>query len=106
MRRPSGRIWAKALAWCRDGDTLVVWKLDRLGRSIHAAPDREGQSLEGRLVGFRSLTKGIDTTITGGTLAQFERDLIRDRARAGLSAARARGRKGGRKPDVTSSRIA
>ena len=100
----------KALAWLRDGDTLVVWKLDRsMPHLIETV-----QSLEGRGVGFRALTVGIDTTTSGvtlvfhifGALAQFERDLIRERTRAGLSAARARGRKGGRKPVVTPARIA
>lgn len=93
----------KALAWLHEGDTLVVWKLDRLGRSMPHLIETV-QSLEGRGVGFRSLTEGIDTNISGGTLvfhifgalAQFERDLIRERTRAGLSAARARGRKSGR----------
>ena len=72
------------------------------------------QALKGRGVGFRSLTEGIDTTTTGGTLvfhifgalAQFERDLIRERTRAALSASRARSRKGGRKPVVPPARIA
>ena len=88
----------------RDGDTLVVWRLDRLGRTmvdlIKLVTD-----LEGRGVGFRSLTENIDTTTPAGklifhvfgALAEFERNLTRERTRAGLLAARARGRVGGRK---------
>jgi DNA invertase Pin-like site-specific DNA recombinase len=72
------------------------------------------RGLEGRGVGFRSLTEGMDTTTPGGTLvfhvfgalAQFERDLIRERTRAGLKAAEARGRKGGRRPSVTPEKLA
>ena len=103
----------EALAFVRRGDTLVVWKLDRLGRSLaHLIEVVRG--LDARGVGFRSLTEGVDTTTTGGTLvfhlfgalAQFERDLIRERTRAGLKAAEARGRKGGRKPVVTPDRLA
>ena len=88
------------------GDMLVVWRLDRLGRSMaHLVTLIEG--LLQRQVGFRSLGDGaIDTTTASGelmfhifsALAQFERRLIQERTRAGLSAARARGRKGGRKP--------
>ena len=87
------------------GDTLLVWRLDRLGRSMpHLVTVIEG--LRKRQVGFRSLCDGaIDTTTASGelifnifsSLAQFERRLIQERTRAGLSAARARGRKGGRK---------
>jgi DNA invertase Pin-like site-specific DNA recombinase len=103
----------KALAHLRRGETLVVWKLDRLGRSMaHLIETVRG--LEGRGVGFRSLTEGVDTTTPGGTLifhvfgalAQFERDLIRERTRAGLKAAEARGRKGGRRPSVTPDKLA
>ena len=103
----------EALGFVRRGDTLVVWKLDRLGRSLaHLIEVVRG--LDARGVGFRSLTEGVDTTTTGGTLvfhlfgalAQFERDLIRERTRAGLKAAEARGRKGGRKPVVTPDRLA
>src|SRR5215211_1024954 len=94
---------AQALAYARPGDTLVVWRLDRLGRSLrHLIEAVTG--LEGRGVGFKSLTESIDTTSPGGklvfhifgALAEFERDLIRTRTRAGLTAARARGRTGGR----------
>ena len=93
-----------ALEYLRDGDVLVVWRLDRLGRSLPHLIEVIG-ALEARGVGFRSLTESIDTTTSGGrlifhvfgALGQFERDLIRDRTKAGLAAA-ARGRKGGRKP--------
>ncbi|WP_426999145.1 recombinase family protein [Pseudarthrobacter sp. N5] len=87
----------------RPGDTLVVWRLDRLGRSLkHLVETVTG--LADRGAGFRSLQENIDTTSTGGrlvfhvfaALAEFERDLISDRTRAGLDAARARGRTGGR----------
>jgi len=104
---------AEALSYLRRGDTLVVWKLDRLGRSmVHLIDTVRG--LEARGVGFRSLTEGIDTTTAGGTLifhifgalAQFERDLIRERTGAGLKAAEQRGRKGGQKPVVTPDKLA
>lgn len=96
----------------RSGDTLIVWKLDRLGRSMGHLIDTV-RDLDQRGIGFRSLTEGIDTTTSGGTLvfhlfgalAQFERDLIRERTRAGLSAAAARGRKGGRKAVVTAEKL-
>ncbi len=94
---------AEALAYARDGDTLVVWRLDRLGRSLRHLIETVAE-LQGRGVGFRSLTEQIDTTTPGGklifhvfgALAEFERDLIRERTQAGLAAARARGRTGGR----------
>ena len=103
----------EALAYLRKGDTLVVWKLDRLGRSM-AHLIETVRALDAKGVGFRSLTEGVDTTTPGGTLvfhlfgalAQFERDLIRERTRAGLTAAAARGRKGGRKPVVTPDKLA
>ncbi len=93
----------KALEYVREGDTLVVWRLDRLGRSLTHLLETV-QDLEARGVGFKSLTENIDTTTPSGklvfhlfaALAQFERDLIRERTQAGLEAARARGRKGGR----------
>lgn len=95
----------KALGMLREGDTLVVWKLDRLGRSLKHLIESV-QALDSRGVGFKSLQDNIDTATPGGkllfhilgSLAEFERDLIRERTKAGLAAARARGRKGGRPP--------
>ena len=99
---------AAALGFVREGDILTVWKLDRLGRSLPHLIETVNV-LEARGVSFRSLTEAIDTTTPGGrlvfhifgALGQFERDLIRERTRAGLDAAAARGRQGGRKPVVT-----
>ena len=96
----------KCLAVLEPGDTLLVWRLDRLGRSMSHLVNLV-QSLFERKIGFRSLCDGaIDTTTASGELifnifsamAQFERRLIQERTRAGLNAARARGRKGGRPP--------
>lgn len=92
----------------RVGDTLVVWRLDRLGRSLKHLIETV-EKLEAMGVGFQSVTESIDTTTSGGklvfhifaALAEFERTLIRERTKAGLLAARARGRKGGR-PKVLS----
>ncbi|MEK0218860.1 recombinase family protein [Bifidobacterium mongoliense] len=92
----------------RKGDTLVVWKLDRLGRSVQNLVDLMNL-LQSRGVGFKSLTENMDTTTPGGVLifnvfaamAQFERDLIRERTNAGLQAARARGHLGGRPSKLT-----
>lgn len=103
---------AAALAYVREGDVLVVWKLDRLGRSM-AHLIETVSALEARGVGLRSLTEAIDTTTPGGrlifhvfgALGQFERDLIRERTRAGLAAAAERGRKGGRKPVMTPAKL-
>ena len=106
----------KELAAClkalREGDTLVVWRLDRLGRSL---PDlvRIVGELEQKGVSFESLTEKIETGSAAGklvfhvfaALAEFERNLIRERTRAGLVAARARGRSGGRKPKLTDAQI-
>jgi len=95
----------------RAGDTLVVWRLDRLGRSLpHLIETVRGLAVRG--VGFRSLQEAIDTTTPGGrlvfhvfgSLAEFERDLIRERTMAGLAAARRRGRVGGRPSVMTAAK--
>jgi DNA invertase Pin-like site-specific DNA recombinase len=104
---------AEAMAYARDGDTFTVWKLDRLGRSMKHLIEIVTE-LEGKGVGFRSLTENIDTTTPGGrlvfhlfgALAQFERDLIRERTRAGLKAAGDRDRRGGRQPVVSAEKLA
>ena len=91
----------------RTGDTLIVWRLDRLGRSLPDLVGIVGQ-LEREAVGFVSINEHIETTSAAGklifhvfaALAEFERNLIRERTKAGLDAARARGRKGGRKPSL------
>jgi DNA invertase Pin-like site-specific DNA recombinase len=101
-----------ALEYAREGDVLIVWKLDRLGRSLPHLIETV-TTLEQRGVGFRSITEAIDTTTPGGrlvfhlfgALGQFERDLIRERTRAGLRAAEARGHTGGRKPVVTIDKL-
>ena len=93
----------EALDFLREGDILVVWRLDRLGRSLKHLLETVSM-LEDRGIGFRSLQESIDTTTSGGrlifhifgALAEFERNLIRERTMAGLRAARARGRVGGR----------
>lgn len=95
----------KLMDQLRPGDTLVVWRLDRLGRSIRHLIDQLSE-LQERGIEFRSLQENIDTSSPGGrlvfhifaSLAEFERDLIRERTNAGLAAARARGRTGGRPP--------
>lgn len=98
-----------AIDYMREGDTLVVWKLDRLARSTGQLIETVSD-LEARGIGFRCLTQSeIDTTTAGGRLvftifgaiAEFEREVIRERTRAGLDAARARGRTGGRPPGLT-----
>ena len=103
----------EALNYVRAGDTLVVWRLDRLGRSLpHLIETITG--LNNRGIGFKSITEAIDTTTSGGklifhifgALAEFERDIIRERTQAGLNAARARGRKGGRPKSLTGRKIA
>lgn len=96
----------------RAGDTLVVWRLDRLGRSL---PDlvQIVAGLEEKGIGFESITEKIETTSAAGklvfhvfaALAEFERNLIRERTQAGLVAARARGRSGGRKPKLDARQI-
>jgi DNA invertase Pin-like site-specific DNA recombinase len=94
----------RVLETLRSGDVLRVWRLDRLGRSLKHRIEMMAE-LEGRRVGFQSVTEAIDTTTPGcklvfhifGALAEFERNLIRDRTQAGLAAAMVRGRKGGRR---------
>lgn len=100
------------LGYMRSGDTLVVWKLDRLARSMRQLIDTV-EDLHSREIGFRSLTEAIDTTTAGGklifhifgALAEFERSVIRERTQAGLNAARARGKFGGRPPALTDQAI-
>lgn len=94
---------AQALDYVKSGDTLVVWKLDRLGRSLQHLIEIVNQ-LKSKGVGFKSLTEGMDTSVPSGellfhvfgALAQFERSLIKERVNAGLAAAKKRGRIGGR----------
>jgi DNA invertase Pin-like site-specific DNA recombinase len=98
----------EALNYVRNGDTLVVWRLDRLGRSLKHLIETI-TTLNNRNIGFKSITENIDTTTSGGklvfhifgALAEFERDIIRERTNAGLTAARARGRNGGRPKSLT-----
>jgi len=98
--RPQLKLLVDSL---REGDTVIVWKLDRLGRSLKELVELV-TTFQIKKVGFRSLNDAIDTTTAQGrlifnlfaSLAEFERDMIRERTRAGLSAARARGRQGGR----------
>ncbi|WP_419634115.1 recombinase family protein, partial [Thiolapillus sp.] len=100
------------LRMLRKGDVLVVWRLDRLGRSLKDLVEIVS-ALEDRGVGFQSLTENIDTVSAGGklvfhifsALAEFEHSLIRERTMAGLAAARARGRKGGRKPSMSKADV-
>lgn len=103
--RPQLRV---TLDYMRGSDTLVVWKLDRLARSLKQLIDTI-EDLEERGIGLRSITEAIDTTTAGGklvfhvfgALAEFERSIIRERTMAGLKAARARGRTGGRPPGLS-----
>ena len=100
------------LADLRPGDVLVVWKLDRLGRSLSHLIQIVDQ-LKSREIAFRSLTEAIDTTTPHGeflfhlfgSLAQYERALIKERVAAGLAAARRRGRKGGRPPTIDPEKV-
>jgi DNA invertase Pin-like site-specific DNA recombinase len=104
---------AEALGHLRPGDTLVVWRLDRLGRSLRHLIDTVTE-LKKREIGFRSLTEGIETQTSGGRLvfhlfaclAEFERSVIQERTRAGLAAARSRGRRGGRPALMDGRKIA
>lgn len=103
---------AALLDQLRPGDTLVVWRLDRLGRSLRHLIDTVTE-LHRRGIGFRSLQESIDTTTAGGrlvfhvfgALAEFERELIRDRTVAGLAAARLRGRRGGRPAAMSPAKL-
>lgn len=107
--RPELEQCRKAL---RPGDTLVVWRLDRLGRSLHDLVQIVSE-LEQKGIGFESITERIETASAAGklvfhvfaALAEFERNLIRERTRAGLAAARARGRAGGRKPKLDNQQV-
>jgi DNA invertase Pin-like site-specific DNA recombinase len=107
--RPELNICLKML---RAGDVLVVWKLDRLARSLKDLVEIISE-LEAKGIGFKSLTESIDTTSPGGklifhifgALAEFEHSLIRERTIEGLKAARARGKKGGRKPSMSRSDV-
>ena len=101
-----------ALDYLRPGDTLVVWKLDRLARSVHQLVETAGD-LQTREIGLKVLTQQIDTTTPGGRLvfhmfaaiAEFERELTLERTHAGLAVARAAGRRGGRKPVLGSAEV-
>jgi DNA invertase Pin-like site-specific DNA recombinase len=103
---------ARVLDHARDGDTLVVWRLDRLGRSLRHLVDTV-MDLERRGDGLRSRSESLNRTVSGGklvfhifaALAEFERDLIRERTRAALEAARARGRNGGRPSVMTAEKL-
>ena len=105
-------VLAEAMDYVREGDVLVVWRLDRFGRSLKDLIANV-EALRDRGVGFRSLAEAVDTTTAGGqlvfhifgALAEFERELIRERTLAGLAAARARGRKGGRPPKMTKAKV-
>ena len=102
-----------AMNYCREGDQFVVWKLDRFGRSLQELIELVNE-LKARGVEFVSLRESLDTTTPGGRLvyhvfgavAEFERDIIQERTIAGLEAARARGRRGGRKPVMNQRKIA
>jgi len=97
----------QAMEILREGDVLAVWRLDRLGRSLKHLIELVGEFDE-RKIGFKSLQESIDTSTSGGklifhvfaALAEFEHNLIQERTKAGLVAARARGRKGGRPPKL------
>jgi DNA invertase Pin-like site-specific DNA recombinase len=101
----------EAISYVRAGDTIAVWRLDRLGRSLQHLIETISK-LDAQNIGFKSLTENIDTTTSGGklifhifgALAEFERNLIRERTSAGLIAARERGRKGGRPKALTSNK--
>lgn len=102
----------RALQYLREGDVLIVWKLDRLGRSLKHLIEL-GLDLQSKGIHLKSLRENIDTETPIGklffhliaALAEFERDIIRDRTRAGLEAARSRGKFGGRKPLLDTKQI-
>ena len=102
----------EAIKYLRAGDTLVVWKLDRLGRTVKGLVELV-EGFQTRGVQFKSITDSIDTSTAAGrfffhvmaALAEMERELIKERTKAGLTAARARGRMGGRKPKMDVSKI-
>lgn len=102
----------RAVEYLRPGDVLVVWKLDRLARSLRQLIETV-EDLQARGIGFISITEGIDTTSPGGklvfhifgALAEFEREMIRERTKAGLKAAKSRGRKLGRPAALTEAQI-
>ena len=102
----------EAIRYLREGDILVVWKLDRLGRSLKHLIEIIND-LNNRGIGFKSLQENIDTTTSGGklifhifgALAEFEKDIIRERTKAGLASARARGRLGGRPKKMDEKKI-
>jgi DNA invertase Pin-like site-specific DNA recombinase len=105
--------WTACMSDLRPGDTLIIWRIDRLGRNLRDLIDII-TTLRARSVGVRSLTNGlVDTTTAHGALvfgmfalmAEYEAALIRERTHAGLAAARARGRTGGRKPKMTPAMI-
>jgi DNA invertase Pin-like site-specific DNA recombinase len=103
---------AEAFSHLRRGDTLVVWRLDRLGRSLRHLIDTI-TALDERGVGFKSLQENIDTTTSGGklvfhifgVLAEFEREIIKERTQAGLQSARSRGKVGGRPKALTQKEV-
>jgi DNA invertase Pin-like site-specific DNA recombinase len=102
----------EALSHLRKGDTLVVWRLDRLGRSLRHLIDTVTE-LQAQGVGFKSLQENIDTTTSGGklvfhifgALAEFEREIIKERTQAGLASARSRGKVGGRPKVLTAKEV-
>ena len=102
----------EALSHLREGDTLVVWRLDRLGRSLRHLIDTVTE-LHEQGIGFKSLQENIDTTTSGGklvfhifgALAEFEREIIRERTQAGLQSARSRGKVGGRPKALTAKEV-
>ena len=102
-----------ALSHLRSGDTLVVWRLDRLGRSLRHLIDTV-TDLQDKGIEFKSITETIDTRTSGGklvfhifgALAEFEREIIRERTKAGLTAARSRGKTGGRPKALSDKQVA